>query len=141
MNNFKIIGKVKHIWLACEDCGRERWVRFVRGKPLHQLCFDCIPRAKHRENHPRWNGGIAKSRGYIFIYMPEHPHANNRKYVKRARLVLEAKLNRYLLPNMDTHHINGIKDNDRPKNLMELSRSEHAKLRNQKAGFRRLRNE
>lgn len=51
------------------------------------------------------------------------------KYVKRARLILEEQLGRYLLPGMDVHHRNEIKDDDRPENLEELSRGEHNKRR------------
>jgi len=53
-----------------------------------------------------------------------------RGYVKRARLVLEQKLGRYLLDGHETHHINGIKDDDRPENLLELSTSAHRALTN-----------
>lgn len=31
----------KEIWLACEGCGRERWVRLLRNKPRHILCNAC----------------------------------------------------------------------------------------------------
>jgi len=66
--------------------------------------------------------------GYIYILKHEHPNANPKGYIKRARLVLEEKLGRYLLPSEHSHHINGIKDDDRPENLMALSNSEHGKL-------------
>jgi hypothetical protein len=66
-----------------------------------------------------------KQSGYIVTYMPEHPRANKNGYVKRARLILERKLGRPLLPNMLIHHKNGIRDDDRPANLEELTDSEH----------------
>lgn len=67
--------------------------------------------------------------GYIFVLMPEHPKANSNKgYVKRARLVAEKKLGRYLYPGEITHHKNEIKDDDRPENIQVMeSISEHIK--------------
>lgn len=114
------------IWHACVDCGKERWVRLVWGKPRSPRCHSCAN--GKGENHIRWKGEEYQSNGYLFLYKPEHPRVNRRGYVKRAILVLEQKLGRPLLPNMDSHHINGIKDDDRPRNLMELSHSEHRKL-------------
>ena len=29
------------IWLACVDCGKERWVRILEGKPKSIYCHDC----------------------------------------------------------------------------------------------------
>lgn len=88
----------------------------------------------HRENH--WKGGRIrhKRRGYIFIYKPNHPYANNYGYVYEHRLVMEEILDRYLLPGEVTHHINGIVDDNRKENLMYfenngLHLTYHAKLR------------
>ena len=50
------------------------------------------------------------------------------KYVKRAKIVLEQKLGRELRDGYVTHHVNGVKNDDRPENLDEMERSEHAQL-------------
>ncbi len=73
---------------------------------------------------PGWKGGILNKRGYVFIFSPNHPH-NDGGYVKRSRLVMEKKLGRYLKSWEFVHHINGIKDDDSPKNLFLTSLSEH----------------
>ena len=44
-----------------------------------------------------WKGGKVKHGKYIWIYMPEHPSANKRRYISEHRLVMEKKLGRYLL--------------------------------------------
>jgi len=67
--------------------------------------------------NPHWRGGIIKRLGYIFIYQPNHPFCNNHGYVRRSRLVMEKILGRYLKPEEVVHHINGVKDDDRPENL------------------------
>lgn len=66
-----------------------------------------------------WKGGKIKHEGYWFIYRPGHPKAyhSNKKYVKRAVLVVEKHLDRFLTKEETIHHINGIKDDDRPENL------------------------
>ena len=127
----------KRIWAACEVCGKERWVLFRNGQPEYSQCIRCGTKMRsqklHRENSPSWKGGQFIDRGYVYIYQPEHPEAMANGYIKRARLVLAKKLGRPILPNMRSHHINGIKDDDRPENLQEISQSEHARYHGQNA--------
>jgi len=81
------------------------------------------------ENNPRWKGGriIEKNTGYIKIYNPKHPNANG-NYVYEHRLIMEKYLKRYLLKSEIIHHINGIKNDNRLKNLILCkSNSEHHK--------------
>ena len=122
--------------LKCPECLEERWVlRWKMRMPSFTgLCRRCSTRRNRSKgqvrgvNHPRWNNGQTMSRGYVYIANPEHPTCTSKGYVKRARLVLEAKLGRLLLPNCVPHHINGIKHDDRDSNLIELTKSQHARL-------------
>ena len=122
----------RFVYAPCESCGRERWTRLLRGEPRNKLCRSCAGRTRstgrHRELNNDWKGGQCYSGGYVFVLKPDHPHARDDGYIKRAWLVLEEKLGRYLLPGTDAHHINGIKDDDRPENLAELSHGEHSRL-------------
>lgn len=68
--------------------------------------------------------------GRIFIYLPNHPHANNRGYVRRARYVMETKIGRTLESYEIVHHINKNKADDRIENLMLVNKGEHAMLHN-----------
>jgi len=84
------------------------------------------------EKHGRWNGGRKKDKdGYVMIWKPDHPHRNSGKYVYEHRLVMEKKLDRYLLPEEEIHHRNHIKDDNRDENLRLFeSKSEHRKFEN-----------
>jgi len=68
--------------------------------------------------NPAWKGGRKKCGGYIFIWSPHHPFAGKSRYIKENRLIVEKHICRFLKPEEACHHINGIKDDNRPENLM-----------------------
>lgn len=73
----------------------------------------------------RRNGGAKQC--YIIVYSPNHPHKTKEGYVMEHRLVMEAKIRRYLLPTEFVHHINGNKKDNRIENLeLMKSKKEHA---------------
>ena len=88
-----------------------------------------ISLAQRMEKGNNWKGGIVKcSEGYILIKNWEHPFAK-RGYIRRSHLALEKTLGRYIHPPEEVHHLNKIKNDDRPKNLMLFSNhSEHLKF-------------
>jgi len=97
--------------------------------PEYRKHMSKVHKKRIREKASNWKGGRYKSHNYVFILKPKHPFANNRGYILEHRLVLEKKLNRYLYPFEISHHINGITDDNRPKNL-ELfpNRAKHIKF-------------
>ena len=132
------LSKDPRIWHACVDCGKERWVLLSKGKPTTKRCVNCANRIKAQcrggNRNSNWKGGISHQGGYVFLRRPEHSQANRYGYVKRSYLVLEEKLGRLLLPNTHCHHINGIKDDDRPENLAELTHCQHSSTTNRRHG-------
>lgn len=101
---------------ACPDCGGPVWSGRTR-------CRACYRRWVASSGNPRWKGEV-RDQGYVYV-RSDHPRANRRGYVKRADLVLEAKLGRPLQSGEMAHHINGVRDDDRPENLEAVSKSEH----------------
>lgn len=83
---------------------------------------------KGKKNH-FWNGGSYKTvNGYVFIYKPNHPFANNDGYVYEHRLVMEKHLERYLTKQEVVHHANGKKHDNRIENLKLFpNNSDHIK--------------
>jgi|SRR3990167_15204 len=101
----------------CINCSK----KYKTYKKAQRFCSHKCYRGKF---HYAFKGRIGDSRGYIKIYMPEHPHAIHR-HVLEHRLVMEKYLGRYLKSDEIVHHINGTKDDNRIENLELMTRSEH----------------
>lgn len=144
--------------MTCPICGRKFHAEpKERAKVKGLMCCSrkCMGELRQTiykgENNPNYgNRGnknpmfVGEKRihcGYIWVYVPDHPFAipDAGMRVREHRLVAEKYLlteensvvingKRYLSPKFDVHHINGNKLDNRPENLMVLSRSEHQKL-------------
>lgn len=72
-----------------------------------------------------WKGGRSTTvEGYILLYQPNHPKAVKGR-VFEHRLVMEKKLKRYLQPGESVHHKNGIRNDNRQKNLKLVIKTPH----------------
>ena len=95
----------------CLDCPK-----MVRR--TSERCHECSGKNRTGEKSATWTGGRVNKKGYIMIYVPEHPRAsNNGGYVFEHILVMENKLGRYLEQDENVHHLYGIKDDNNIENL------------------------
>ncbi len=63
--------------------------------------------------------------GYVYKHFPNHQRANSRGYVREHILVWEQSNNKKLPQTWLVHHINGIKNDNRPQNLLGIPQSKH----------------
>ena len=78
-------------------------------------------------NHGSWKGGRVIKRGYLAIWNPTHPRANNVGYVKEHILVMQKKLGRLIKREEHIHHIDFDKMNNNIKNLWLCDINKHHK--------------
>lgn len=55
--------------------------------------------------------------GYVVVGAPGHPNANAQGYIFEHRLVMTELMGRPLIEGESVHHVNGIRDDNRAKNL------------------------
>ncbi len=99
--------------------------RYVHGHHLRGKKRGEAFRAKMRAVTPRgaasWKWREGKSRtgkGYILLHgLHGHPQANHRGHALEHRVVLAELIGRPLLPSEAVHHVNEIRDDNRPENL------------------------
>ena len=103
-------------------------------KTRQKMSFSQSALKRTGEKAPGWRGGrLTDAGGYVWIYNPSHPFALKRnskkdkvgKYVKEHRLVAEKILGRYLKKSEIIHHINGVKNDNRPENLYLFSSAQN----------------
>lgn len=100
---------------VCKECGKT-----YKTKPSQRLYFcgaTCYSASKVGSGNPKWRGGRFLSKGYVYLYAPEHPYATKAGYVPEHRLVMETHIGRYLLPSEVVHHKNEIHGDNRIENL------------------------
>lgn len=73
-------------------------------------------------------------RGYV---VRKEWRGDKRIAVLQHRMVAEETLGRKLSPDEDVHHINGIKTDNRPENLMVLKHGQHTTITNSERTYKR----
>jgi hypothetical protein len=74
-----------------------------------------------------WNGGRSESYGYVLVRNKNHPNSTC-GYVREHILKMTELIGRPLEKNECVHHVDGNKKNNNIKNLMLMTKKEHAKF-------------
>jgi hypothetical protein len=109
-NKRRICHRCRIPWKRCSGCDK-------RIQAKSKLCIHCSNKQRIAEGNFNWRGGKTKTtKGYILVYYPGH-HRNSNNYVFEHILVMEERIGRNLVSGETVHHINGIRDDNRPENL------------------------
>lgn len=81
---------------------------------------------KKGPEHPLWKGVRKRAGGYVRVHCPEHTRANKEGFVLEHILEWEKAHNKPLPVGYIIHHLNGIKDDNRPENLVALFPKRHS---------------
>lgn len=150
--------KASNLNCTCPICGKKFHVsaKYLEDS-IHEPCcsYECMGKYRsikylgeanpnfgnRADNNPLFAGERILHCGYYWLYAPSHPFARDGagNRVREHRLVAECLLLTeensvmingiaYLNPKYDVHHINRNKLDNDERNLMVLTRSEHAKI-------------
>ncbi|HZQ86957.1 MAG TPA: HNH endonuclease signature motif containing protein [Acidimicrobiales bacterium] len=90
-------------------------------------CASC--RTDVGEANGNWKGGRTRHKaGYVMVRAPDHPRACL-GYVFEHILVAEELIGRFLMEGESVHHINGVRDDNRPENLELWTRPQPSGIR------------
>jgi hypothetical protein len=91
------------------------------------------------DKHPKWKGGrVDSGDGYVLLYKPGHHRITHSNYVYEHIVVWEEVHGCRLPDGYVIHHLNGIKNDNRPDNLLALERYKHSPSLTVKEVQRRL---
>jgi len=92
------------------------------------------------KNNQNWQGGRHKDNwGYFIVYRPDHPKARMNGFILEHRLIWEEYHGRSIPDGWVVHHINGIKDDNSPENLLAVPMKNHSPVLTVKEVQKRLR--
>ena len=104
----------------CEHCGEP--VRRQRSQYRNRAFCSRVCKS---EFHAARAARRTRADGYVEVYVGTHyPGASKAGLIREHRKIVQEILGRPLLPEENVHHINGVRDDNRPENLELWSKSQ-----------------
>ena len=125
--------------VVCPDCRQSRFMdrrnidRLLKDGAFTGRCQACHSRLRG-ELASGWRGGRHLGSGGKYVYRtvtPEHAFAcmaNCRSEVAEHRLISARRLGRPLRRDEHIHHVDGIKTNNYPENMVVMDAREHPRV-------------
>ncbi len=122
----------KRIRCYCKQCKKAfyKWPSRIKKYKRPFCSRKCFFKFYKGSNHYAWKGGIKKHAGYILTYKPKHPNARINGYILEHRFIMSNYIKRPLKKSEVVHHKNGIKNDNRIKNLKIMTRGAHSTFHN-----------
>ena len=130
-------GRHRYIYRPCQKCNKPRWVmayQYSIGES--RLCKHCSDQAnirtaiKYIKPRPYMARRWVTTDGYVTVNLPRGHRfvemtTGEGRVILEHRLVMAYKLDRFLMPHEVVHHLNGIRSDNRPDNLVVTDKSNH----------------
>jgi len=71
-----------------------------------------------QSRHWNWKGGVVKNNEYLYVLMPEHPHAQKSGHVSKVKTIVENVLGKVIPRKVIVHHIDRNRRNNEHHNLV-----------------------
>lgn len=106
----------------CPECNGAR--RKLKSTERCRRCADALKRTTQRgEGNNNWKGGLVRQSGYIYVRVTD-PDDPKRRYKAEHVMVWEAA-HGPIPKGWHVHHLNGVRNDNRPENLVGMSASDH----------------